>query len=215
MSVYFYLLGKVFALIIGLCYFRFLGKSYKIILLLVAIASICESYGYYLTHFLLMSNAWLFNLYMIIEVWLMGAASIYLIDNRTLKKVFFFGILLNTIVWVFFICSSSIYVFANIPMICGCSLIMIIYTIVLFRSSLFSGQTTFMQPVFWVSISTILYFGGDIPYMGLHNYLVSNNPSLGIRLANINTVLDVIRYPLVAISFILLGRNSRAETKAA
>ncbi len=89
------------------------------------------------------------------------------------------------------------------------------YIVVLFSNSLFSTKNIFSQPVFWLCFSTILFFGCDIPFMGLHNYLFDKNPKLGDQLVNINNILDIIRYPLVGISFILLGRQHSKPLKVA
>ena len=214
-SVFVFLPGQVIALIIGVYYYKYLPRSYKLVFCLIAIASFCESYGYYLSHFLHESNAWVFNLYMIIEVWLLGTAAIYLINNHKIRKLFIALLIFNSILWASVIIRNSIYLFANISMVFGCCLITVMYIIVLYHNSLFNDKGTLKESVFWLAIATILYFGCDIPYMGLHNYLVLNYPSLGTKLSIINTLLDIIRYPIVAISFILLGRQKKVALKAA
>ena len=93
-------------------------------------------------------------------------------------------------------------------MVSGCILMVVLFIVVLFNSGVFNNANILSQPAFWLCLSSILFYGCDIPYMGLHNYLSSHFPNLGIQLANINTVLDVIRYPLVAVSFLLLGRKA-------
>ena len=152
---------------------------------------------------------------MIIEVWLLGLAAIYLVRKDIVKKVFFILLIINTIVWACVVVNNSIYSFATISMVCGCCLVTLMYISVLFNNSLFNGGSIIKQPVFWLSLSTILYFGCDIPFMGLHNYLVEHMLRLATQLTNINTVLDIIRYPLVAISFILLGRRKQVVLKSA
>jgi hypothetical protein len=48
--------------------------------------------------------------------------------------------------------------------------------------------------------------------MGMHNYLSEKMPRLGTKLAVINSALDIVRYPLTGISFILLGRRKNEVT---
>jgi hypothetical protein len=43
--------------------------------------------------------------------------------------------------------------------------------------------------------------------MGLHNFLSDQMPILAGRLVNINDILDIIRYPLLGVSFLLIGMN--------
>ena len=215
MSSLLFLPGKVFALIIGAFYSKYLPLPYRLVLVLIAVALLCESYGYYLSHFLHKSNAWVFNFYMLVEVWLLGISAVYFVISNKIKKSFFILLIANTIIWLVVIATNSIYVFANASMVSSCCVITIMYIVVLYTRCLFIDQSILKQPIFWVSISTIIYYACDIPYMGLHNYLVQHSPALGVQLANINMVLDRIRYPLVAISFILLGRRKQVGLTAA
>ncbi len=209
-SVYFLLPGKIFSVFIGVYFFKYLSRPYKLVLLLIAIALFCESYGYYISKYNHAHNAWLFNIYIIVEVWLLGISATYLINSTKIKNIFLLLLATNSLIWIGIILQYSIYVFANVSMVVGCCFITVIYVIVLYTNSLFSDKAALKQPVFWLSVSTILYFACDIPYMGLHNYMIQYMPSVSKKLGNINTILDIIRYPLVAISFILLGLKKGA-----
>lgn len=206
--------GKLFAIIVGLYYFRFLPRPYKLVLMLIALAFFFESYGAYTGGYLHRPNSWLFNLYMLIDSWFMGVAAIYLVAERKIKNLFFALLAGYSIMWIVDIWVNSLYKFANMTMVCGLIMMTIIYLIVLFSNSIFTNKRVLKQPVFWVSISTILYCACDIPYMGLHNYLLTHAPSLSSKLFTINFVLDVLRYPLAAISFILLGRQKQVVLDA-
>ena len=210
-----FFIGKFFALFIGTYKFKYLPLPYKLILLLIVIGSFCEFYGYYIFKYAHKPNAWLFNLYMIVEVWLLGIAAIYLTSNKTIKNIFLSLLILNSIAWITIITTNSIYVFANVSMVCGCSIITVMYIVILYSNGLFSGEKILNQPIFWLCISTILYFGCDIPYMGLHNYITKHLPGMAKQFDYINATLDIIRYPLVAISFILLGRRKQVDLKSA
>ena len=211
----YFLIGKLFTVVVGAYYYKYLTRPYRIVFYLTGIALLVELYGYYLNAILKVQNAWLFNLYMPVEVWMLGVAGLFLVSNKNLRKIFLLAMALNTGIWMFNIIITSINVFANIAMIAGCILLTVIYTIVMLNDSLFSNKDILKQPVFWLSASTILYFGCDIPYMGLHNFLSTAMPSSGSKLDYINSVLDVIRYPVSAISFILLGRQRHLEVKIA
>ena len=210
--IVYFLAGKLFALIVGVYYFRYLSRPYKLVLYLIAIASFCESYGYYIGEHLKERNLWIFNCYILIEVWLMGIAAIYLINTNEIKKIFLGLLIISTVIWGINIATVSIYQFASISMVFGLAFLTIMFIIVLFSNMLFNDNIL-KQPVFWLSLSTILYCACDIPYMGLHNYLSEHMPSLSFQLAFINSLLDIIRYPLVAISFILLGRQKEVVIK--
>ena len=193
----------------------YLPRPYKLVLYLIAVAFFCESYGYYIHHILQKQNAWLFNLYMLTEVLLMGGAAIYLVNKKNVRLLFLLLLGINTSIWGYAIFVNSIYSFANFSMVCGCILLASIYLSVFFANSLFKQANIIKQPIFWLCLSTILYFGCDIPYMGLHNYLTKHAPSIAWQLDYINIILDIIRYPLIAISFLLLGRQKNVVLNTA
>ena len=215
LDLFYILIGKLFALITGGYYFRFLSLPYKLVLFLIAIAASFECSGYYIAMHLHEPNSWLFNLYILIDVFFMGSAAILLIDNRKTRRLFMVFIFIDSIIWIMDIITNSIYEFANFAMVCNLIFSTIMFLIVLFSNSIFHSKKMLKQPVFWLSVSTILYSACDIPYMGLHNYLIIHAPVLSNELFTINTVLDIVRYPLVAISFILLGRQKQVALNAA
>jgi len=208
------ILGKILTLVVGWYYFKYLPTPYKLIFYLTAVALCSEGYGFYIANILREPNGWLFNSYILLEVWLSGIAAIKLMNLKT-KNIFFILLGIQTLFWTISVLRGSIYVFANFALVLGLIMLTLMYLIVLFSNSVFNSNDILKQPVFWLSISTVLYCACDIPYFGLHSYLISNSPRLAHRLIYINTVLDVIRYPLVAISFILLGRQKQAVLKAA
>ncbi len=144
---------------------------------------------------------------MLFEVYSLGIAAIWLITNRKLKLLYSVLLVIDTIYWIINIKLATLYLFASSAMIFGCIILSFMYIVILFREELFFSINIFSQPIFWLSISTILYFAGVIPIMGLHNFLTEKMPNVGANLEYINLVLDIIRYPLVGISFVLLGRN--------
>jgi len=212
--IVYYLAGKLFALIVGLIYYKYLPRTYKLVLCLIAIASFCESYGYYIGHHLKEHNAWIFNFYMLIELWIMGLAAYFIVKNNRIKIFFVSLLVTNTVIWVICITRSSIFSYANIAMVFNLVSLSIIFGIVLLTNSLFNKEDMIKQPIFWLSVSTIIYCACNIPYMGMYSYLLAHTPVLAKQLFKINGILDIIRYPLVAISFILLGRQKQVVLKA-
>ncbi len=206
--LFYFLLGKLFTIIVGFVFFKSILRPYKFVLCLVIIATICEMYGYYLSH-IHKPNFWLFNLYMLFEIWFMGIAAIYFVDKKNIKKLFLLLLVISSIIWLSIVISNSISTFANFALVCNSVILAVMYIIVLFKNSLFSKKNILIQPIFWVSISTIIYFSCIIPYMGLHNYLSDNMPAIAGQLMDINDVLDIVRFPLIGISFILLGRKNK------
>jgi hypothetical protein len=214
MAIIIYLLiTKLFPVFIGLWFFKHLPFPYRIVLVLVVVAALTESVGFYISHYLRKHNVWLFDYYMVCEVWLMGTAAIFLITNKKARKLFVFLMILNTIFWFVIVNIQSIYVFASSAFICGLAILTFMYIVVLFQNSLFKRGNIIAQPVFWLCFSTILCCGCDIPVMGLYNFLTEKADETSRHLTNINFVLDLIRYPLIGISFFLMGRMKPMELK--
>jgi hypothetical protein len=149
-----------------------------------------------------------------IDFSLIGLTGIYMLKNKLLKRIFLFFLILNIIIWIINIAANTIYVFATISMIIGCAIMVMLYIILLLNNILFNSNVL-KQPIFWLSLSSILFYGCDIPYMGMNVYLSTHMPAMALQLSKINFILDIIRYPLVAISFILLGRQKQVVIKAA
>jgi hypothetical protein len=207
-------IGKAFNLAVGGYYFRRLPFPYRLVFYLTAVALLFECYGFYLGPHLHRNNSWLFNIYILLDAWLMGTAAIYLMNIR--KRYFFFGTLVvETVIWLVNICVYSIRIFADVAMVAELALLTIMYLFLLYSSSVFKKSNILYQPVFWLSFPTILYCACDIPYFGLHNYIIVHAPTLAVEIAVINTILDILRYPLIAISFILLGRQKQVALNVA
>lgn len=200
--------GKVLALLIGIFYLRSLSTPYRLLLLQVIIALFFESYGYYLGMIKNQNNAWAFYYYLLIDSWLMGIAGNYFIENKILKRSVPFLLVLTSAIWVFDLWSNGFNVLPNRFLVCYSILLVIIYISVLFNKA-FINTSILKSPLFWIAISTILYYSCIIPFIGLWNLILKTSPKLADQLFNINLVLNFIRYPLVALSFYLYGKQQQ------
>lgn len=212
--------GIITTTLIGVVYYKRLPKAFKLVLCQVILALICESLAKYLivSHSYRYNNLWIFNIYLLGEIWLNGIAGRMLINNKTIKKVIPFLLAGLTVLWSINIYVESMASFANWCFIATSIVLIFIYFAVLFDLALFKNQRIVNQPAFWLSLSILLFFGCDLPYFGLRNYLIGHQLN-GIehRLHTINTILSLIRYPLIAISFILCGygRKQKGSIKIA
>ena len=55
------LIGKLFALIVGIYYFRYLPRPYRLALFTIAFAAFAESYGRYIAVHMHQHNSWMFH----------------------------------------------------------------------------------------------------------------------------------------------------------
>lgn len=205
--------GKIFAIFIGLYCFRFLPKAYRFILLQVILALISEVSGEGIEKYYHKNNLWIFNLYLLFETWLNGLAGIALLENKSIKRVIRYTLFLLTVVWIVNVYSNGMQIFANWCFIASAIVTIVIFMFVLFNNA-FTRQNIFIKPEFWLSLSIILFFGCDLPYFGLRNYLLKHFINVEEQLYYVNYVLNFLRYPLIAICFFLCRRQYRMQTVA-
>ncbi|MGN6568824.1 MAG: hypothetical protein ACTHJ0_12770 [Flavipsychrobacter sp.] len=203
--------GKIVAILIGVYCYKFLPKAYRYILLQVTLALVCEVVGEGVEKIYHKNNLWIFNLYLLAETWLNGLAGIVLLKNKSIKVAIHNTLFLLTVIWIINVYSNGMQIFANWCFVASAIATIIIYMLVLFNNA-FSKQSIFTMPAFWLSISIILFFGCDLPYFGLRNYLLKHSVNIEEQLYYVNYVLNFLRYPLIAICFFLCKRQYRMQT---
>lgn len=205
---------KILALSTGIYYLRILSLPYKLLIIQILVSLLSEGYGYYLGAILHQNNIWVFYYYVLIECWLMGISGSFFISNKTFRKgiPLILGIL--TIVWLIDYFKTDLNTFSNKFFISYSILLIVIYIAALTNRT-FVNNAIFKSPVFWVALSSILYYSCIIPYMGMFNFLIKNSPKLADRLFDINLTLNLVRYSFLAISFYLYGKQHRANLKNA
>lgn len=200
---------KIIALTFGVVNFRNLTIPYRVIFSQVLLALFCEVLGYYLS-FGAKHNIWLYNLYWLVgELWLMTVPGIILLRRAVLRRFLFFITIITTLIWIVKIYQHGLSKFSPFILLSIYLTTLLIYFIVLFHIALSTEEKLVKLPAFWLCLSVIIYFGCNIPYYGLYNYLESKEPKLLNQLFDITLVLNFIRYPLVAVSFYLMGRQHK------
>lgn len=210
MQLFFYVSGKIIALLIGFYYAKKLSKPFIYILIQIFLALIIETYGWYLSIVLSQYNVWLFNSYYLIELWLLLLCAYLLISNSLFKRIILSLLLLGTAIW-----ASNIYIVGFNTLIIWSILFNSIafvfsYSYILYNLIFYDDAKLIVQPKFWLCMSMIIYFACNIPLFGLLNFLVDNDMHLAKNLFWINLILNFIRYPMVAVSFYLLGKQGLA-----
>ncbi|WP_276132383.1 hypothetical protein [Polluticoccus soli] len=203
---------KILALFIGLAFFRRMALPYRLALLQVFLGMMAEVGGWYIAAVYREHNLWLFNWYWLTELWVMGTTGILLLKNRVLQKGFLGLLLIPTALWVYFISINGIDMHPAPALTAIGTTLIVIFIAVLFHAS-FTRQALSSQPVFWLSLSVLIFFGGIVPYYSMFNYLYTTNPVLLEKLFIITEVLNHLRYPMVAIGLFLAGRQHLATVK--
>jgi hypothetical protein len=204
------------AFVIGIATFRRLPIAYKFVVVQLGFAMICEVGGYCVGMIGGHANAWIFNIYMLVEQWVLTIAAMLMVDKGWRRQTMAALLLVGTTVWIADIRTNSIVIFANFSMV-TCSIVLTIcYLIVLFAKDIMTSVHILRNPDFWLCVAILVYFSADIPFMGLRNYLFSSYPKVADELVNINRLLVKIRYPMTAVSFLLQARlyNTSPEKAA-
>lgn len=209
LSLLFVIAGKIVALTTGLLFFRYLSLPYRLVMLQVFLGMMAEVAGRYIVVRYHAHNIWLFNYYWLVELWVVGLAGILLLSNIALRRAFVGLLLIPTALWIYCIYTGGNDMHPSPAITAIGTALVAIFITVLFHAS-FHTQKLATQPVFWLCLSVIIFFSGSIPFYSLFNYIYDTDPELLKKLFNITLVLNHIRYPIVAYSFYLLGRQQMA-----
>ena len=209
LSLLFVIAGKIVALTAGLMFFRYLSLPYRLMMLQVFLGMMAEVTGRYIVVRYHAHNIWLFNYYWLIELWVVGLAGILLLRNIALRRAFVGLLLIPTVLWIYCIYKNGNGIHPSPALTAIGTALVVIFITVLFHAS-FNMQKLATQPVFWLCLSVIVFFSGNVPFYSLFNYIYDTDPELLKKLFNITLVLNHIRYPIVAFSFYLLGRQQMA-----
>ncbi len=201
---------ELLAILSGVHIWKKLEFPYKLLLLQVIGAFITEFSGWGIGFLLHKNNMWVYNIYILGEVWLLGAVCSHLITNSVARKAIRVMLPVITLFWGITTYVNSIFVFNNWTVIVVSIFYLLFYITALYDNSIFSRKKLFTQPIFLISISIIIYHTTIIPLFGLVNYLVENNVHIANRLYFINQGAAILRYALIAVAFYLYGKQARA-----
>lgn len=204
--------GKILAIIIGLLYLRRLSLPYRLILIHTLLAVATETGGKYVAVELHQFNIWVFNLYWIAELWLLGIAGVMLSPNYRVKRMIPWLLIGNSILWLSCLYRQGICTNPTTPQCISCIILVILYFSLLIDTMLRTANVL-RAPEFWLSISTILFFSCAIPIQGLYNYLIENGPGTLEKLYKIIGVMNQVRYPLVGLALYLYGSQQAKALK--
>ena len=75
-----------------------------------------------------------------------------------------------------------------------------LFLAVLFRLALRSLRPLHRVPLFWLALGLVLFYGLELPFRGLYNYVVAHDLELARRLHHINDITYTLRYGLVLVA---------------
>ena len=205
------ILIKALAIVAGAYYFRYLSMPYRLVLLQVIAAICAETTGLVIVKLYHQHNLWVFNIYdLLFEVWLMSITG-YLLNRKLKRSYIISGIVIVSFIWLYGVYFDGIRVLYTPYLLAKSVLLVSVYLLVLYHIAFLRQGKLSRQPALWLSLSMILFYGGNMPYYGFFNYLNEHNPDVLSELFHIIIyTLNFIRYPMVGYSFYLLGKQSLA-----
>lgn len=149
---------KILVILIGILFYKKLQYPYRLFLLHVIIALATELYDAYLNYIEQPSNTWLFNIYFIVELWIVAWAGVMFLQRRNVRKHIVLALGGFTIYWgINFWFKHSEGMLLNIFSITSSLFLVALYVWILFTSISFSNQKVFTNPLFYICVSCLLY----------------------------------------------------------
>ncbi|MCB0697543.1 MAG: hypothetical protein KDC07_09280 [Chitinophagaceae bacterium] len=205
MSIDFILLVIVksiaFALLVR--YWKTLPIAYKLVILPAALSLVVEVVGRYIALVLQQSNVWIFNIYALIQMLLLGTAGYLFADRKVLKQVILSLMITCTLFWIWYAVYIDIRTLFNWFFVTSSLAVVVTYILVIIDKALFRGQKIFTQPLFLISISYIIFSASVIPLFGVMNMLINTNMDVARSLFTINRVANILCFALITIAFYL------------
>lgn len=185
-------------------------RTYVYLLIMLIIALICEISGHLMNRNGI-NNQPLFNGYILSEVFFLTLIAKNFVNG---KSNFTFSILLAIAVfyWIYLSILNGLLFFHINSFIVNCVVITIMYLMVLIRITSKRIDGLLADPILWICISCIIYFGCDIPLFCLMPYFSKiKNTVLKNNIYNLNNILAIIRYLIILYSIWCLKRQSRKQ----
>lgn len=203
--------SEIIASCVGIYTFTRLDYFSKLIAVQVFIALIVELIGLQILK-QKPSNVWLYNYYMLAEFSLLIIAAGLKSTIVSLKSIIL--LLLFFLCWGLEIYWNSIEIFAVNTYVLGATILLVSFSIVLYRS-VQNRDPLFGQSKFWFAIGIILFYGCNIPFFAMHDYIKNYSNPAQINLLTFLMVIFVhIRYLCMAIGFLIVFREVKKKQKA-
>ncbi len=202
-------LFQLLALLAGFYCMDRLTLPYKLLLVQIFLAFINDIVAWAVQKYAGYNNVLLYNIYTVVEVWLLGSAGWLLLTSPMIRQIVKYLLPCLTIIWIVNTIINGINVFNNWAVISNAIFFIVFYLMLLIENSIFSHKKLYKQPLFLIAMAIIIYYATIIPLFGLMNYLTSSNMQLAGKLFKINFGAAILRYSLIAVAFYLYGRQAK------
>ncbi len=190
-----YLVTLLVSSLIALYHFKKLPGHLQLFSILILSTFAVEFIGYFLVR---TNNAWMFNIFTVIEFVLYLSIFRHIIHSNSQKKL----LLALTISYVVASLANMLFFqgffkFNNYSYSYGCMLVCAAVVMYFFQLLHYSNpQPLTHLPMFWIGTGLLIYYACNFFYMGLVNYLISVSLELATELFTLIAVLNIIMYSL-------------------
>lgn len=202
---------KLPVILVGLYYFRYLFAPYRLVLLHTLLAICTELTGNAIVKIYHNYNIWVFNIFnMVGELGVMTWISFYFLRRTPAIKIILPFSLAVALIWTYGVFTEGINAFYTPFLLLKSIMLILTYAIVLYYSVFLRKGKLSLEPAFWLSLSVIIFFGGNMPYYGFYNYMLENYPQALKQLFHpIIWTLNYIRYPMIVVTIYLAGSQQK------
>ena len=211
---YLQFIGEFLAFSFAIICFTKLNTSYRIVALQSCIAFVVEAFGYWWKLDINRgSNKWLFNLYMIFDCGLILLAAYYFLKPKIPIKFFAALFLVFIVFWLnSAIQNKTIDKFTIEAYVIDSVFSLASFLYILYTYALNEKGDLISMPVLWLCLGLIINYGCSIPYFSTYSIQGKMCSKEEMEFLNkIPTILNNIRYPLVALSFVLFYFQSSSK----
>jgi hypothetical protein len=157
---------------------RWMPWHFKLLLVFVFLYAFVDTGGAIIARYYKINNHFLYNLLWGAQYMVIAYFYYHTLISRVLKKIIlvFFGLFP-----IFFIINAcwiqEFYTLQTYSIVLGGSFMLLFAIAYIWQvyTSL-ETQSIFRDPIFWFSVSWLFYYGLNVPYLGMLNYLLENDP---------------------------------------
>lgn len=211
---YHQIIGEFIAFITGIFCLHKLNSAFRIVAFHAILAFSIEMFGYWWHQDKQRgSNQWMYNLYIIADCGLVLLSAYFFLKPKI--HIIFFGSLFLVLI-VFWINSAiqnkSIDKFIVEAYVIDSIFALGLFLYILYRYALNEKGKLISMPVLWLCLGLIINYGCSIPYFSTYSIQGKMCSKAEMEFLNkIPTILNNVRYPLVALSFVLFYFQSSSK----
>lgn len=197
----------------GLICYKSFSLPTKIMYLYVSVSFITETLGYYSLYISSEKkvNFLLYNIYVPTSFLILSLFFYIIINNKNIKEIIYLLTFLLIFIHIFFI-FDSINIKFDFRLFLLSIFLLSIYSILFLRQILYSEESIYLNPHFWIVTGILFFYSGYFFLSGFINYISLKDPALARKLYTINHLLNIIYYSLVTYGFICQRRLTKLSS---